>query len=93
MKRADITPGDHFTVEYGVSQYLSQRLEVGLHGYYQRQVEGDSGSDGLLDVDDKSRVSGFGAQLSYWTTPRLSLSFKYMEEYDARARAKCDWNA
>jgi hypothetical protein len=87
----DITPGDHLTVEYGVSHYYNQRLEVGLHGFYQQQVEGDSGNDGLLDIDDKSKVSGFGAQLSYWATPRLNLSFKYMKEYDAKARFEGDW--
>ncbi|MEO2174700.1 MAG: transporter [bacterium] len=87
----DITPGNHLTLEYGVSQYLSQRLEVGLSGYYQRQVDDDSGNDGFLDLDVKSKVSGFGAQLSYWTTPRLSLSLKYMKEYDAKARFEGDW--
>ena len=37
----DITPGDHVSIEYGYSQYLSQRIEVGISGYSQWQVEKD----------------------------------------------------
>jgi len=37
----DITPGDHVSLEYGFSQYLSERIEVGILGYSQWQVEQD----------------------------------------------------
>ena len=87
----DITPGDHFSLEYGISQYLSQRLEIGLQGYIQKQVKGDSGNDGLLDLNADTEVKGFGAQLSYWATSRLNVSFKYMKEYDAKARFEGSW--
>jgi hypothetical protein len=29
----DVTPGDHATVEFGFSQYLSDRFEVGVHAF------------------------------------------------------------
>jgi hypothetical protein len=87
----DITPGRHFTFEYGISHYLSQRLEVGIHGYVQRQIDEDRGGGGLLDQSIKTEVSGFGAQLSYWVAPRLNLSLKYIKEADSVARFEGDW--
>lgn len=87
----DITPGDHIALEYGFSQYLSNRLEIGISGYSQWQTEGDSGSGTLLDPDVKTEVHGLGAQLAYWATPRLNLSAKYMNEYDAEARFEGSW--
>lgn len=79
---SDITPGSHFTLEYGISQYLGQRLEVGIHGYIQHQIDEDRGG-GLLDLSIKTEVSGFGAQLSYWVAPSLNLSLKYIKETDS----------
>ena len=37
----DITPGGHVSLEYGFSQYLSERIEVGILSYSQWQVEQD----------------------------------------------------
>ena len=86
----DITPGDHFTLEYGFSQYLSDRLEVGIAGFSHWQVKHDKGTT-LLDNTVDTEVHGIGAQLSYWATPRLNLSLKYMSEYGAKARTEGDW--
>jgi hypothetical protein len=86
----DITPGDHFTLEYGFSQYLSQRLEVGVAGFSHWQVEDDKGMI-LLDNRVDTEVHGIGAQISYWATPRLNISLKYMQEYNAKARTEGDW--
>ncbi len=32
IKDRDLTPGNRFSLEYGISQYLSERLGVGVHG-------------------------------------------------------------
>lgn len=85
----DITPGDHATVEFGFSQYLSDRLEIGVHAYHQWQTEEDSGSAPGASV--KPEITGYGLQVAYWTTPRLNLSFKYMAETDAEARLEGEW--
>jgi len=86
----DITPGDHVALEIGFSQYLSERLEVGLHAFKQWQTEGDDG-DAILDGSVKPEVYGLGIQVAYWVTPRLNLSFKYIEERDAEARFEGEW--
>ena len=86
----DITPGDHFTLEYGFSQYLSERLEVGITGYSQWQVNGDDGDDSFLDPDVKCEIHAVGGQVAYWVTPRLNLSLRYLSEYNAKARFEGD---
>jgi hypothetical protein len=88
---SDIRPGDHFTLEYGFSQYLSQRFEVGISGYSQWQTQGDKGHDTILIPNVKSEVHGIGGQVSYWVTSRLNLSLRYMKEYSAVARFEGDW--
>jgi hypothetical protein len=86
----DITPGDHMTLELGFSQYLSQRLEVGVHAFRQWQTEGDDGA-AVLDPRVKPEIYGYGLQLAYWVTPRLNISLKYLAETDAEARFEGDW--
>ena len=87
----NITLGDHLTVEYGFSQYLSENLEVGLAGYSQWQVEDEKGNGALLDMSVKTKVKGASAQLAYWVTPQLNFSAKLMKEYDADARFEGEW--
>lgn len=88
----NITPGDHLTLDYGFSQYLSERVEVGVFGFSSFQLEGDSGGNETgLDPSVKIQVHGYGAQLGYWITPRLNLAAKYSKEYSAEARFEGEW--
>ena len=89
----DITPGDRFTLEWGISQYLpinadeTLLVELGITGYGQWQVSDDSGSDVSIFTDARDRVYGAGIQLGVASVPRnASLTFRYVEEYDAEAR-------
>lgn len=89
----DITPGDRFTLEYGVSQYLpvnkAQTLlaELGITGYGQWQVEEDSGSDVIEALNTKDEIYGIGGQISLVYIPwDAALTFRYLTEYDAEAR-------
>jgi len=94
---ADITPGDRFSLEWGVSQYLplnkEQTLlaELGVSGYGQWQVEKDSGS-GVTDVlNVKDKVNGIGGQLGLASVPlNASVVIRYIKEYDAEARFEGD---
>ena len=51
MEDRDLTPGERFTLNWGVSQYLpltkdqTWLAEIGASGYSQWQVAEDSGSD------------------------------------------------
>ena len=44
----DYKSGNEFHVDFAVNQFLAQNLALGLHGYYFRQVSGDSGSGAKL---------------------------------------------
>lgn len=86
----NITPGDHATLELGFSQFLSDRLEVGVQFFHQQQLDGDDGSD-ALGGSVEPEINGLGVQLAYWIKPNLNLSFKYIEERNAEARYEGEW--
>ncbi len=86
----DITPGQRFTLNYGVSQFLPAGpglVELGLLGYSQWQVTHDSGADVSRFNRNLDQVHGIGAQIGYaipqW---RLAVTAKYLYEYYAEAR-------
>ena len=89
----DITPGDRFTLEYGVSQYVpvnkAQTLlaELGITGYGQWQVDEDSGSDVVDALNTKDEIYGIGGQIGLTYVPwNAALVIRYLSEYDAEAR-------
>jgi hypothetical protein len=81
----DITVGDHLALDYGFSQFLSQRIEVGISGYSQWQVDNDTGDN---TTDAKMQVHAIGVQAGYWLTPRLNLTAKYLYEYESDSRTQ-----
>lgn len=94
---ADITPGDRFSLDWGISQFLPVNkdgtilAELGISGYSQWQVDNDSGSDvvGVLNIKDE--VHGIGGQIGLVSVPlNGSLVFRYVKEYNAEARFEGD---
>jgi len=82
----DITPGDSVSFEWGISQYLSERLEVGVAGYSTWQVENDSGSD-VVFRGVKDQVHAAGGQISYWPLKeKLNIAIRHLREFEAHAR-------
>jgi len=81
----DVRPGDHFTFELGISQYLSEQLELGLFGYGQWQVTDDSGADAVNKGDDQ--LYGIGGQLAYWfVKQKFYVSARYVKQLQAKDR-------
>ena len=68
MRDIDVTPGAHFTLNYGLSQFLPLNkkntllAEIGVKGYNSWQVSDDHGSD-ATNTGVHDRVYGIGAQL------------------------------
>jgi hypothetical protein len=90
---ADITPGDRFSLDYGISQYLPMNaaqtlfLEMGVSGYSQWQVSEDSGADVRQALVVKDQIHGIGGQIGLASIPlNGSLTFRYLKEYSAEAR-------
>ena len=85
----DITPGQNFTLNYGISQFLplnkgeSLLLEIGPKGYSSWQITDDTGSD-VIDPSVHDQVHGVGGQLGITYVPWvLSANFHGFYEYAA----------
>lgn len=74
--------GVDFHIDWGASQFVNQRLFVGVAGYYFQQITGDTGEGAVLG-DFKSRVAGIGPQLGYL--------FPIGEELQGALSAKAYW--
>jgi hypothetical protein len=77
-------------LEYGISQYLSERLEVGLSGYNTWQMTDDSGSDATNNGRD--RMYGIGGQIAYWfVKDKFYVSARYITQYGVKDRTEGDY--
>ena len=88
IKDADVRPGSRFIMEYGISQYLSEKLEVTLQGGHAWQISEDSGSDVYWDTSVKDQMSVFGLGIGYWFLPNLYANAKYTGSYGLKQNLK-----
>jgi hypothetical protein len=82
--KTDITRGQAYTLEWGVSRTFIRTLDVGAVGYYQQQVTKDSGdhASGALD-----RAAAAGAEVSYFYPPfTIGASLRYLYEFMSEDR-------
>lgn len=81
----DVRPGDNFTLEYGISQYLATWFEIGAFGYHQWQVTDDKGEDATSTTHDQN--NGAGAQIGVWPVKdKFYLSGRFAWEYGSEDR-------
>ena len=80
----DITPGNTYTVEWGISKSLKPMLDVGVVGYWQQQTTEDSGAGASDKLD---RVVGIGPEVS-GVIPKVGIitSLRYLREFAAKDR-------
>lgn len=79
-----ITPGQAYTLEWGISKTLEKVYDVGVVGYYQQQVTSDSGVDKSRDS-----VAAVGPEISVaFPKQMLFVSFRYLYEFTAENRAQ-----
>ncbi|MGD0262332.1 MAG: transporter [Verrucomicrobiota bacterium] len=80
----DITPGDAYTVEGGLSYGVLKTVDVGAIGYYQQKVTEDSGSGASPTRD---RVAGIGPEISaFFPSATFGVSLRYAYEFMAESR-------
>ncbi len=85
----NVTPGNRLTVEYGISQYLSERIEVGFMGGNNFQITDDKGSDVYWDASVLDQVGYVSFQFSAWPVAnKLYTAVKYNVDYGMRQRIK-----
>ena len=81
-----ITPGQAYTLEWGLSKTFNKVIDLGLVGYYQQQVNTDSGSGASGDRD---RAAAAGPEMSVaFPKPMLFVSARYLCEFMAESRAQ-----
>jgi hypothetical protein len=84
-----VKPGNRFSLEWGVSQYLSERLELGVQGGHNWQISDDSGDNVYWDPTFHDRKSTLAFSAGYWPwKEHLNLTLKYSFDYGIRQRFK-----
>ena len=82
--------GQEIHFAYMINQYLSERFAIGVHGFYYKQITGDSGSGAVLG-SFKGEAAGIGPAI-LWTPkiPGAKVTFiaKWLHELHARRRLK-----
>ncbi len=88
----DYQTGREIHVDLVANQFLSETLAIGIHGFYLKQVSGDSGSGALLG-SFKAEAAGIGPAV-LWTkrigTKDVSFIAKWLHEFDAENRLEGD---
>ena len=78
-----VTPGDAYTLEWGISKSVCKVSDLGVVGYYQQQVTGNSNKSPL------NRVAAIGPEVSVmFPKQMLFLSLRYNYEFMAESRAQ-----
>ncbi len=88
----DYQTGQELHLDVACNQFFSENFAVGIHGFYLKQITGDSGSGALLG-DFKAEAAGIGPAI-LWTTKignqDVSLIAKWLHEFHAENRLEGD---
>jgi hypothetical protein len=88
----DYQTGQELHLDVVLNQFLSESFALGAHGFYLRQITGDSGAGALLG-DFQAEAAGAGPAL-FWTTrvsrQDVSLIAKWLHEFHAERRLEGD---
>ena len=88
----DYQTGQEIHIDYMVNQFLSESFALGVHGFYLKQITGDSGDSAILG-SFKSDAAGIGPAI-LWSPKRFNqkVNFiaKWLHEYDAKNRLEGD---
>jgi hypothetical protein len=80
-----VTPGQAYTLEWGLSRAMTKTLDLGAIGYYQQKVSEDSGPGKL--TSERDRVAGIGPEVNLVYPPwMLVCSLRYAYEFMAESR-------
>ncbi|MCX6895636.1 MAG: transporter [Verrucomicrobia bacterium] len=83
-KDTHITPGNQWTLEWGISKSIKPTIDVGVVGYYQLQTTKDSGAGAS---DNRDEVVAVGPEVNvFWPSVKLFTSLRYNYELMAKDR-------
>lgn len=88
----DYKSGDEVHLDFVLNQFVSEEWAIGVHGFYYKQISGDSG-DGALFGDFKAEAAGIGPAVM-WVPKSLggntAFILKWMSEFDTENRMEGD---
>ena len=85
QRDTDITPGQAYTLEWGISKTLKKTIDLGAVGYYQQQTTGGN----VNGSPAHDRVAAVGPEISVaFPKPMIFVSFRYLYEFMAKSRAQ-----
>jgi hypothetical protein len=91
IKDVEVTPGNRLTLEWGISQFISEKVEVGVHGGHNWQISDDSGADVYWDPAVHDRKNTLAFNVGFWPlTEKLMVNLKYAFDYGLVQRFKND---
>jgi hypothetical protein len=79
-----MTPGQYWTLEWGIGKSLAKTVEIGATGYFQAQT---TSASGLGAPSEKDHIAGIGPEVTL-VCPKLGLStsIRYLREAAAKNR-------
>jgi len=95
VKYSDVRPGSRFSVDYGISQYVTSWLELEVLNGHNWQISDDKGNDVWwqdtpLYVKDHTSTFSFGVGVWPWEG-RLNVRAKYVMDYGTKQRYKSNF--
>jgi hypothetical protein len=85
QENTEITPGQTYTLEWGVGKALCKEASLGAVGYYQQQVNPNSGAS----YSSRSRVAAVGPEINFMFPKQMFfVSLRYNYEFMAESRAQ-----
>ena len=89
IEGADVTPGQRMTLEWGISQYLTERLEVCVQGGNNWQISDDKGENVWWEPSVHDKKSTLAFAVNYWVLAnKLYFGLKYGFDFAIRQRFK-----
>ncbi len=89
QRDTEITYGDAYTLEWGVSKSVCKEADLGIVGYYQQQVTGNSVASPNPLLGGLNRVAAIGPEVSMmFPKQMLFVSLRYNYEFMAESRAQ-----
>ena len=92
VKDADARPGNRFSLEYGISQYFTNWLEVEIVNGHNWQISSDTGEDVWWSdtrFDGRDSKNTFCAGIGVWPVEGiLNIRAKYIMDYGVKQRFK-----
>ncbi len=88
----DYHSGQEFHLDYMANQFVSETISIGIHGYFHKQLTGDSGTGAILG-SFKAESAGLGPAL-FWM-PKIgektvNFSTKWIHEFHSVNRPEGD---